>query len=107
MLPRLPRPALLLAAPLLGTLVGCSSGGGVQRVSTPMLPAPSQGTAWQMTTPGAGGTYGETSPDTSPWITIGGDGSVNARIPPSAATQQAATAVQQGQVSSLQIRRAP
>lgn len=100
----LPLSAALL---LVGALPACSSGGGVQRVSTPLLPAPAQGTAWQITAAGGGATFGETSPDGSPWITIDGDGSVNARIPPSAATQQAAPTIQQDQVSSLQIRRAP
>lgn len=98
--------ALLAAAAL--PAAGCASGASAPpRVSTPPIPAPASGTAWQIKANGGANTYGETSPDGSPWITIGGDGSVNARIPASAATQQAAPSVQQGSVGSLQIRRAP
>lgn len=103
---RLPLLALVTALAL--TAAGCASGGSAPpRVSTPLIPAPASGTAWQIKANGGADTYGETSPDGSPWITVGGDGSINARIPASAATQQAAPAVQQGTVGSLQIRRAP
>jgi hypothetical protein len=51
--------------------------------------------------------FGETSADATPWITIGPDGGVNARIPPSAQTQAAQGSVQGGKLGVLTIHRAP
>lgn len=91
----------------LGSFAGCASNSSANVSSGPAIPAPASGTAWQALANGGGATYGETSADATPWITVGADGAINARIPASAQTQAAAGAVEAGNVGVLTIRRAP
>jgi hypothetical protein len=99
--------------PLAAVLAAASAGFAGCASKTPpptnslAIPAPAAGTAWQATPNGGGQNFGETTADTSPWITVGQDGGVQARIPASAQTKSAAGEIESGNIGVITIRRAP
>jgi hypothetical protein len=102
--PRAPLAAALLL--VAGTFAGCASQ-AEPAAAGPALAAPASGTAWQIVANDGKDKFTETSPDATPWITIGPDGSVNARIPASAQSQAAKASLQSGSLGVLTIHRAP
>ena len=96
--------ALLLALSL--AAAGCSAT-ATGTVASAMIPAPASGSAWRVVGDGGATTVDGVVADTGPLVTVDGSGTIHARIPASAQTQQAAGALQAGSFGALTIRRAP
>ena len=81
--------------------------GGDHGPAVTLPPPPAGNTAWQVVANGGEKKYGATVPDATPWITVGQDGSVRAKIPASEQTKAAQPGLDPQNLGALTIRRAP
>lgn len=105
-----PARALRVLVPLFAATLaaGCASSGERPARSVVALPPPPAGnTSWQVIANGGELKQGATVPDANPWVTVGPDGSVHAKIPASEQTKAAAPGLKSEALGALTIRRAP